>query len=359
MKIKKKIAVTTRSTKTIWSNGLNQNSYFFIKLLEKMGYKVDAMALSYEEGQMEFVGLDRVLLTKDNAKDYSIIFEVALMLGQETLEMCKRNGVKVVSINYGSFLFYLMEGLMYKGDTTSGVHVEGRDVLISPHYSFGKDFLKNVTGQNVMTIPYIWEPWFIDGSILKDSKINEKYSKNINKKNIVSLEPNISIAKTCIVPTIIAEGLELKDPTKIDSMTLFGAKTIEDRETFKSFCLNTELNRNGKLIIENRYSIGKLFNLKRIGTIVSNHFYNDLNYVTLEALYLNYPIVHNSKFCKEGGYYYDDFNTELGVEQLSRAISTDDHLSDEKLKSAKEIIYEYSTSNPSTHRAYRELIKNL
>jgi hypothetical protein len=142
-------------------------------------------------------------------------------------------------------------------------------------------------------------------------------------------------------------------------MTLFGSKHLNDRVTFNKFYSNTELYRSGKLVIENRYSIAGLFNTKRIGTIVSNHFYNDLNYVTLEALFLNYPIVHNSEFCKEAGYYYDSFNTKLGVDQLSRAISTDDHLSDQMLKNAKEIIYSFSINNPSTHRAYRELIKNL
>jgi hypothetical protein len=359
MKIKNKIGVTTKGTKTIWSNGLNQNSYFFIKLLQKMGYTVDAIAISADPEDMDFVDLKRTVLTRDSIKSYSIIFEVASMLDQTSVEICKKHGVKVVSINYGSFLFYLMEGLLYKGESSTAVHVEGRDVLISPHYNFGKEFLKNVTGQNILTIPYIWEPWFIDGTLIKESKINEKFSKDTNKKNVVSLEPNISIAKTCIVPLIIAEGLEKEDSTKIDSMTLFGSKHLNDRVTFNKFYSNTELYRSGKLVIENRYSIAGLFNTKRIGTIVSNHFYNDLNYVTLEALFLNYPIVHNSEFCKEAGYYYDSFNTKLGVDQLSRAISTDDHLSDQMLKNAKEIIYSFSINNPSTHRAYRELIKNL
>lgn len=359
MKIKNKIGVTTKGTKTIWSNGLNQNSYFFIKLLQKMGYTVDAIAITDEPDDMDFVDLKRKVLTKDSIKSYSVIFEVASMLDQTSVEICKKYGVKIVSINYGSFLFYLMEGLLYKGESSTAVHVEGRDVLISPHYNFGKEFLKNVTGQNIMTIPYIWEPWFIDGTLIKESKINERFSKDINKKNVVSLEPNISIAKTCIIPTIIAEGLEIEDSSKIESMTLFGSKHLNDRTTFNKFYSNTELYKSGKLIIENRYSIAGLFNTKRIGTIVSNHFYNDLNYVTLEALYLNYPIIHNSEFCKEAGYYYDNFNTKLGTEQLSRAISTDDHLSDENIKSAKEIIYNFSINNPSNHRAYRELIKNL
>ena len=359
MKIKHKIGVTTKGSKTIWSNGLNQNSYFFIKLLQKMGYDVDAIATVLDVEDAQFIGLDRVVLTKDSIKSYSIIFEVASMLDEAAMDICRKNNIKVVSINYGSFLFYLMEGLLYKGETPTAVHIEGRDVLISPHYNFGKEFLKNVTGQNIMTIPYIWEPWFIDGTLLKESKINEKFSKEINKKNVVSLEPNISIAKTCIVPLIIAEGLELSDSSKIDSMTLFGTKHLNERTTFNKLYSNTELYKSGKLVIENRYSISGLFNTKRIGTIVSNHFYNDLNYVTLEALYLGFPIIHNSEFCKEGGYYYDGFNTKLGTELLDRAISTDDHLSDEKIKNAKEIIYGYSINNPSTQRAYRELIKNL
>ena len=145
MKIKNKIGVTTKGTKTIWSNGLNQNSYFFIKLLQKMGYTVDAIAISADPEDMDFVDLKRTVLTRDSIKSYSIIFEVASMLDQTSVEICKKHGVKVVSINYGSFLFYLMEGLLYKGESSTAVHVEGRDVLISPHYNFGKEFLKKIS----------------------------------------------------------------------------------------------------------------------------------------------------------------------------------------------------------------------
>lgn len=325
-----------------------------------MGYVVDAIAPNSEdEENIYLMELKRVKLNQDNIKNYSIIFELAYMIGENIANECNKNGVKIVTINYGNFLFYLMESLVYKGDSSSAVHIEGRDVLVSPHYDFSKELLENTTGAKVMTIPYLWEPWFIDGSLKEDKRISEHYSNTIDKKNIVSLEPNISISKTCIAPLLIAEHLERKDSNKINNMTLFGTKIVEEKKVFNQFYKNLNLYKNNKLAIEHRYSITSLFNSRKIGTIVSNHFYNDLNYVTLEALYLKYPIVHNSVFCKDAGYYYNEFDIKTGSDLLDRAVSTEDHLSDDKIKGTKEILWSFSINNPSVQRSYRELLKNL
>lgn len=44
--------------------------------------------------------------------------------------------------------------------------------------------------------------------------------------------------------------------------------------------------------------------------VVSHQWCNDQNYLYLDALYGDYPLIHNSPWLKEfgAGYYYPDFN---------------------------------------------------
>ena len=46
-----KIAVTCKDSSKIWSNGLTQNAYFLIGLLQKCGYEVDAVSQFEEAGK--------------------------------------------------------------------------------------------------------------------------------------------------------------------------------------------------------------------------------------------------------------------------------------------------------------------
>jgi hypothetical protein len=357
---KKKIGVTVRSTSLIWSNGLNQNSYFLIKMLEKLGYQVDGIASkSDKEDEMTLIDIPKIKLTEGNIKEYFLIIEVAFMIDLETEFLCKKNGVKIVSVNYGNSLFYLMEGSLFKKDQTTAVHREGVNTLISPHYEFGKKFLENTTRAKLGIIPYIWEPWFINGKLNQSFKINSKYHENVDKTKVASLEPNISIAKTCVIPLLIAENLHRKKESLITEVNLYGTKHLEERENLKLIIKNTDLNRYNKIKLDYRFSIIRLFNENKIGTIISNHYYNDLNYLTLEAFYLRYPIVHNSEFCKEAGYFYQNFDVKKASEKLEQAIKTDDHLDKNNIEASKEVLWKFSIHNPDVQAKYSALIKNI
>lgn len=359
-KNQKKIGITVRSTNLIWSNGLNQNSYFLIKILEKIGYQVDGIASEGEkEDEMMLIDIPKVKITESNIKDYFLIIEAAFMVDLKVENLCNKYGIKIISVNYGNSLFYLTEGSLFKEKQTTAVHREGINTLVSPHYEFGKKFLENTTRAKLGIIPYIWEPWFINGKLNQSFKINNKYNETVNKTKVVSLEPNISIAKTCIIPLLIAENLHRKEQSLISEMNLYGVKHLEDRENLKLIIKNTDLSKYNKINLEYRFSIIKLFNENRIGTIISNHFYNDLNYLTLEAFYLKYPIIHNSEFCKEAGYFYKNFDVKKASENLEQAIKTNDHLDKKNIDASKEVLWKFSIHNPDVQNKYNYLIKNI
>jgi hypothetical protein len=66
------------------------------------------------------------------------------------------------------------------------------------------------------------------------------------------------------------------------------------------------------------------FLAKHVHAIVTHHWENGLNYLYYEVLYGNYPLIHNSEFLKDYGYYYKDFDAEDGARALLAAIKDHD-----------------------------------
>jgi hypothetical protein len=95
------------------------------------------------------------------------------------------------------------------------------------------------------------------------------------------------------------------------------------------------------------------------GTLLTHQHMNALNYVYLEALYLGIPLVHNSEYFKETGYYYEGFDVVSGSIALKKAIEEDGNFSDEYKEKSKEILWKYSPENPVNIQGYIELIDKL
>jgi hypothetical protein len=58
--------------------------------------------------------------------------------------------------------------------------------------------------------------------------------------------------------------------------------------------------------------------------VVSHQWQNDQNYMYLDALYGGYPLVHNSSWMREAGYYYPGFDAQEGARQLLLAAQKHD-----------------------------------
>ena len=80
-----------------------------------------------------------------------------------------------------------------------------------------------------------------------------------------------------------------------------------------------------------------------------------MNYTYLEALYFNIPLVHNSEYIKTAGYYYPDYEIQLGAKALHEALTYHDKNLESYKKSAQEVLYRYSPKNPLVKERYKDL----
>jgi hypothetical protein len=75
-------------------------------------------------------------------------------------------------------------------------------------------------------------------------------------------------------------------------------------------------------------------------------------------MYFGTPIVHNSEFFKDHGYYYSEWDAKEGSYQLQRAIETHKGNYLKERERDREKLWEFHPDNPKNIEGYSQLIEN-
>jgi len=354
-----KIGITCVDDKKIWSNGLHQNVFHLYKMLVTAGYNVDLVVESESISKNKFMGTELVHLHGDNVKDYDIIIEASNTLMDNTAhKFIKEDKGVLVTIHYGNeFLLNTVVNSIYYPENLSKTFRPPRQAMwISPHFEFSKESLEVLNKTTVSICPYIWSPFFLLYGGNEDEML---FNENSQIGNISVLESNLYFVKTCHVPMLIIEELYREDKEIIKDAFIFGSDILKKSNTFVSFANDMDIVRDGIMSFETRYKLPYIIKNNYAGTIVSHQFYNALNYLQLEAMYLGIPFVHNSDFFKEHGYYYEGYNAKQGARQLELALKTHKNNFEFLRERDRTKTYEFHPENSKNIEGYCSLIENL
>jgi hypothetical protein len=90
--------------------------------------------------------------------------------------------------------------------------------------------------------------------------------------------------------------------------------------------------------------------------VVTHHWENGLNYLYYEVLYGGYPLIHNSEFLTEYGYYYNAFDADSGADALLKAYAEhNDGLSAYERKN-ETLFRRLDPKTPETIEAHEQLL---
>jgi hypothetical protein len=336
---------------SLFSNGLIQNCLNLYDLINSIeGYNPFFVSMASDEDfnstkkDLKKLNYDIIKASLANLKNKNT--KIILEAGSFSdvlfrLTKAKMPEVKFVSVEYGNPLFFNIEYSVFKKDKLFSSPKDRDQVWYSPHFDYSHDFISELSRcGSAKPCPFIWSEKFLLHNINKYN-IDTRRFLNQSLNNISILEPNLNLVKTSVVPLLIANKLFKENKNFINSVSAFGCKKLENSSTFNEIIKNTELFRSNKLALLNRYPFVEIFS-KVSGLMLSHQHYNSLNYAYLDALYLGVPLVHNSVYFKDVGYYYNDFNISEGKEALKKAISYHRFRSEEEKDKEKEIINNFS-----------------
>lgn len=347
----------------LYTNGISQNIILLYELFELLGHNVilvtdtgrDNHKLKLNNQQFSIYTIAELV---EQQQTLNLFFEAGHIQGYEKRTQIKDLGAKIISIHYGNSLIMDMEHIIHQNEENAGhQHIaEGVDyVLTSPHYHQNLSYLEVLYSAKGIIAPFIWNPKFIK---------NKNFNKGDFRKiaNIYVMEPSISVTKNSLIPMTIIEALYRKNPNSFNQAFIINGNHIKDKSYFLTNIVEhmSSLNANkvkDKVFFSERCKFDDVFIHPDV--LLSHHWNNGLNYLSLEALYHNIPLVHNSEFFEEVGYFYPNFEVHKGAEALADAL--ENHKSNFTMhkNKNKEFLKQFSIYNTEIQQQYQQLLTSL
>ena len=117
-------------------------------------------------------------------------------------------------------------------------------------------------------------------------------------------------------------------------------------------------NRRLDFTVEGRFATADIM-IQHANAVVSHHWENGLNYLYYDILYGGYPLIHNSTFIKDFGYYYPDFNPIAGGDVLLDALENHRERLDEYRMRAKVLLDRVNATAAANVALHVDLVKEL
>ena len=366
---------------SLFSNGIKQNILYFYELLDNIGYDtylINTTNTPFNEtdevNNIMNNKLNYSIYTDLYKEDFDIVFIMGYTLTLENIKQLKQNNTKVVKYLCGNSYFINSETVLYnknKNLQTFDYLTKEYENLITEIWSIpqmvncNKHYWQTLYRTKCIEVPFIWSNSSIKFAAFTEKIKNENdllYKfKNENKK-IGIFEPNISIMKWCFPALLICEN-SYRINKEIDKVLLCNINDKSENDSFNLTALNNivkslDLFEDKKISIESRYNT-LVFMKNHADIAVSHQMENPLNYLYLDLAWMGWPIIHNAHLCKDIGYYYENFDYEMGGKILSEVIKTHDLNHEKYLIKNRELIDRYLPTNKELQEKYKSLIYNL
>eukprot|EP00729_Bicosta_minor_P016997 gene16997-14057_t len=301
-----------------------------------------------------------------------VVIEEGMQLSRTQLNMMQADKTKVASFRTGNDYTFLSEQILFRSKIstmkdekkahTTLFDTTGYDAIwCIPSFCKHSGFLSTLFRSKTVPAPYVWSPYFFDGTtrLLHQRR---SYTNRGKEKVIAMFEPNLNVVKTSIIPVYIAESLFRKKPDMVHKVIVTNSADLiagdDASAEFIKFAGSLDLLDAGKIAFEGRYKTP--FYLSRsVDVVISHQWSNELNFLYLDVLHARYPLIHNSPYFKDCGYYYEGHDVEAGARALELALTTHDNNIKEYNAKADACIYKYHTRNPKNTAEFETLMRQL
>jgi hypothetical protein len=354
---------------TIWSSGAQQHVIFLYKLLTRMPYIKKVWLVTDGTKNPAKAWLlndlkDNIISLNSIEKEVDLLIELSQAVSPKSVNMVRRSGGKLVSYKVGNCYAALSENLIFNPDASwfpnpNGLQADA--IWANPQFiDTCASLWEQLYGSKVAVLPHLWSPYFLNLA-LQDNPLSAAgwpYSGNSDNLKLSIFEPNISVVKNVIIPFYICSEFYKNNKDKINKIRMYNTLKLKDSSTFNRIVMGTDAGKESVATAEGRFSFPDAMGQEG-GIIVSHQWENGLNYVYYEALYGGFPLVHNSPFLKDVGYYYEGFDINDGVKALERAVLEHDEMRDEYDKRAEAFLKTVDPSQKSVIDAYDREIRRL
>ena len=352
---KLKIGVTLflrEGAQSIWENGIFQNSFFLINLLQKSPAVGETFLVNGGVGKPEEAGDFLALapapvidMTRA-AQNLDVIIELSAQLDPAWGRAFRERGGRIVGMRVANDYVIDIERMMF--DLPHGLLVSGTPYdVIWTLPAFEKtclQYYRTAMRAPVVAMQHLWSPALLERAASPGQRFG--YVPGRHRWRMASLEPNICMVKTVHIPMLAADAAHRRDPHALEFVRLFNTMALKERPDFVALARSLDLVKQGRASFEGRYPIAEVMT-NWADAVISHTWENEQNYLYYELLWGGYPLIHNSGYIGGCGYRYRTFDPEDGGLAILQAFRDHDLALDDYRRRARDFL---ATLDPESER---------
>jgi hypothetical protein len=364
------ISVITRAGQNIWENGLGQNVVFLARLFQQLPFVGSVVLIDVGDQQVMPAQVDlnalglRLMRAHEATDEVDVIIEMAGALDPQWLALQRARGKKVVYYCAGQPYAALIEPSVFDKPGHFSRPDRCDEIWLLPEYQAFAGFQRVLHRCPVRVVPYLWHPQFLQQRIAEVAQLGYRFGWQAGVQRaglrVAIFEPNVSVAKTSSISMLACDEAYRADPGSVAMMNVLNTLHLKDHPTMLYFANQLDLVQQHKALFLGRHDIVG-FMVQHADAVVSHQWTNDQNYSYLDALYGDYPLVHNSPWLQGFGvgYYYPGFEAAEGGRQLRIAASEHDARLDDYRQRTRQVFDAVDPFNAANVEHYGRLLLDL
>ncbi len=330
------ISVLTQAGLSIWSNGLGQNVFHLARLFRTLPFVDEVILLN--SGDQEALTAESapgyqdfpLIRPRDATDRVDVVVELSGGLDVEWLDYIRALGKKVVYHVCGTPYTGLVEGPIFGKDAYFSRGDRCDEVWNLPRDNVFQPLLGALHRCPVFDVPFIWSPEFLEQrrAVLAQHNLEFGFARAApgagpRPMRAAIFEPNISVTKMASIPMLVCDQGYRRNSEAINKLNVLNSVQMVNHLTFNMLANSMDIVRAGKALFLGRHDFAA-FMAEHGDMVITHQWQHDMNYLYLDALYGNYPLIHNSPWLGSVGYYYPDSDIEVGGEQVLNAWANHD-----------------------------------
>jgi len=350
---------------TLFQNGLTQNIVILYNLFECLGYQSYLLqassTLQASSKKDDLIDQYRTISLPTMIKQampVSLFIEIGMSLDTVTRQYLRSVGAKMVKLYLGNILNIDIETVQnFNGAVFFHHHVVGEtdEIWTSPHYLQHVQYAAILNRTAISrVVPYVWDPCFL--THYAQESINWIPS-SWTTQDIVITDPSISFQKCSFYSLLLAEAFSKKFPEwKGCVHVINGDRLTMSAHASQNILPALSLYRDKRIILHPRKKIHDILTEHRSACFITHQWNNAYNYMTLELMHFDYPILHNSDGWEAYGYHYSLEKWDSAIHTLYMALTCHKDNRNAYRTHAAQLIWKHSIHHPEIQRRWREIL---
>jgi len=302
---------------TLFLNGLHQNCLTLYSLFESLGYRPHCLtdcSGSFLDGYRSLE--PETYVQNPSAYRLCLYIEIATTFDSAWRAFLRRKGVRTSKLHLGNSLLIDVE-MTHVLHQSFQHHAIGSydEIWTSPHYARNCAYLSALYRTPCRTVPYVWSSQWIEGA--------QRYVKPASwtTADLVVAEPNISVQKHCLYPLLLAEAFAQRTPEWQGRLILQNTERFQVNVPMQQRLAASPL--KDRIVLKERMPLASILAANPSATFLSYQRFNEYNYMTLELLFLGYPLLHNSEPWSSFGAFWDEEEWDKSLDSLRQVIGSE------------------------------------